>query len=132
LIYLDTSVALAQLLAEDKVPPKEIWAETLVSSRLIEYELWNRLHARGLSVTHAAAASNLLERIAIVELSQTVLARALEPFKPAVRTLDAMHLATVEYLRAARQRVKLATYDDRMAAAAKTLRIPLFEVGSRY
>jgi len=27
-IYLDTSVALAQLLAEDKAPPARLWQET--------------------------------------------------------------------------------------------------------
>jgi hypothetical protein len=49
LIYLDTSVALAHLLAEDRFPPPEMWQEDLVSSRLIEYELWNRIHARRLT-----------------------------------------------------------------------------------
>jgi hypothetical protein len=44
-IYLDTSVALAQLLAEDRLPPERLWQETLVSSRLLEYEIWNRIHA---------------------------------------------------------------------------------------
>jgi hypothetical protein len=48
-IYLDTSVALAQLLAEDRLPAERIWDEQLVSSRLLEYELWNRLHARGVA-----------------------------------------------------------------------------------
>src|SRR6202022_4670624 len=47
-IYLDTSVALAHLLAEDRSPPPSLWDETLVSSRLLEYEMWNRLHARRL------------------------------------------------------------------------------------
>jgi hypothetical protein len=38
-IYLDTSVALAEILAEDRKPPESLWAETLVASRLLEYEL---------------------------------------------------------------------------------------------
>jgi len=38
-IYLDTSVALAQLLSEDRLPPDRLWSETLVSSRLLEYEI---------------------------------------------------------------------------------------------
>lgn len=37
MIYLDTSVALAHLLAEDRQPPASLWDETLVSSRLLEY-----------------------------------------------------------------------------------------------
>ena len=43
MIYLDSSVALAHLLGEDRRPPGELWSETLVSSRLFEYELWTRV-----------------------------------------------------------------------------------------
>jgi hypothetical protein len=38
-IYLDTSVVLAQLLAEDRRPPASLWSESLVASRLVEYEV---------------------------------------------------------------------------------------------
>ena len=53
MIYLDTSVALAHLLAEDRQPPDDLWTEELWSSRLLEYELWNRIHARDLARSHA-------------------------------------------------------------------------------
>jgi len=36
--YVETSVILAQLLAEDRYPPESLWADPLVSSRLTEYE----------------------------------------------------------------------------------------------
>jgi hypothetical protein len=39
MIYLDSSVALAHLLAEDRFPPDEFWDEQLVSSRLLECEV---------------------------------------------------------------------------------------------
>ena len=39
MIYLDTSVALAWLLTEDRQPPASFWDGTLVSSRLLEYEI---------------------------------------------------------------------------------------------
>jgi len=42
-----------------------------------------------------------------------------------VRTLDALHVTAIEYLRAQRLGVELATYDERMASAARRLRIPL-------
>ena len=125
MIYLDTSVALAHLLAEDQSPPASLWDETLVSSRLLEYELWNRLHARALGASHGEHARELLQRVALLELAPPVLARALEPFPVSVRTLDALHLASIEFLRSQRQDVQLATYDSRLAAAAKRLRIPL-------
>lgn len=125
LVYVDSSVVLAHLLGEDRVPPESLWAESLVSSRLLEYELWTRLNARGLTKSHGDAARDLLSRLAMLELAPPVLARALEPFPVAVRTLDALHLASVEFLRAQRQDVTLATYDERQRAAAKRLRIPL-------
>ena len=118
LTYLDTSVALAQLLSEDRVPPASLWREPLVSSRLLEYELWTRLHARGLGKSHADAARDLLSRLAFVEMVPPVLCRAAEPFPVAVRTLDALHLATADFLRTRRQEVQLASYDDRQCTAA--------------
>ena len=123
MIYVDTSVALAQLLAEDAQPPPWLWEETLVSSRLLEYELWTRINARKLTRTHGEAVHALLGRLAILELSPPVLMRALEPFPVPVRTLDALHLASLDYLRRHGQTIALASYDRRMLAAAGGLAV---------
>ena len=128
MIYLDTSVALAQLLAEDRLPPATLWQESLVSSRLLEYEVWTRIHARKLTRSHADAVRSLVGRIALIELSPPVLARALEPFPQPVRTLDALHLASIEFLRNQRQTVRLASYDNRLVDAARALRIPIHKL----
>jgi predicted nucleic acid-binding protein len=125
MIYLDTSVALAHLLAESRAPDHALWDSLLVSSRLLEYEIWNRLHARGLMASHGAAARDLLQRVAVLELTPAVLRRALEPFPVPVRTLDGLHLASLLYLREQRQEVSLASYDVRMLDAARRLRIPV-------
>jgi predicted nucleic acid-binding protein len=125
-IYLDSSVALAHLVAEDRSPPESIWAETLVSSRLLEYEVWNRIHARRLERSHGEAARALIARVALIELAPPVLARALEPFPMPVRTLDALHLASIEFLRARGQTVALASFDERLLAGARALRVPLY------
>jgi hypothetical protein len=125
MIYLDTSVALAHLLAEDRKPPDRIWKETLVSSRLLVYETWVRIQGRSLSRTHGEAVNDLLGRISFLELSPAVLARALEPFPIPVRTLDAIHLASIEFLRGLRQEVDLASYDGRQVEAARRLGIPV-------
>ena len=69
----------------------------------------------------------LLERTAFVELTPTVLERARAPFPVGIRTLDALHLASVAYLHALRQPVRLASYNKRMLAAARSLDIPAFE-----
>ncbi len=129
MIYVDTSVVLAQLLAEDRVPPPRLWAETPVSSRLLEYELWTRLHARRLGATHGEHARDLLSRIAFVEMVSPVLDRALEPFPTAVRTLDALHLASLEFLRTRGQAVQLASFDTRLVDAARALGIPVYDGG---
>ena len=128
MIYVDTSVALAQLLAEDRRPPATLWSETLVASRLMEYEIWTRLHARNLADSHGDAARGLIGRIAMLELSLPVLARALEAFPLPVRTLDALHLASCEYLRSQGQPVALASYDRRMTAVARAMEVPVFEL----
>lgn len=127
MIYLDTSVLLAQLLAEDRVPGEELWQETLVSSRLLEYEVWTRLNALGLSATHGEDARLLIGRVALLELAPSVLARALEPFPVAVRTLDALHLASLHFLEERGQQVTLVTYDVRLAAAAEALGLAVQE-----
>jgi hypothetical protein len=124
-IYLDSSVALAQLLAEDRMPPETLWHQPLVASRLLEFEVWNRLHARGLGRSHGEEARALIGRVALVELAAPVLGRALEAFPTPVRTPDALHLASVEFLRSRGQTVELASYDDRFLAAARALGIPL-------
>lgn len=128
MIYLDTSVALAQLLAEDRVPPDALWQQTLVSSRLLEYEVWNRLNARKLRESHGEFVRELLQRVAFIEMAPPVLARALEPFPLPVRTLDALHLASIEFLRAHQQSVELASYDARMLGVARRLRIPIYSL----
>ena len=128
MIYLDTSVALAHLLSEDRIPPDEIWQGPLVSSRLLEYEIWIRIHARRLGESHGELVRLLVGRIALLEPASPVLARALEPFPTPVRTLDSLHLASIEFLRGQGQVVQLATYDQRMREASQALNIPLYDL----
>jgi predicted nucleic acid-binding protein len=123
-IYLDSSVALAQLFAEDRQPPEDIWGEPLAASRLLQYEVWARVHARQLEGPHGDKVRDLLDGIAYIELTPPVLARALEPFPVPVRTLDALHLATMDFLRGHGQAIELVSYDARLLAAARALQIP--------
>lgn len=91
---IDTSVALAHLLAKDSCPPTDRWEGRLVTSRLIEYEIWTRLYADKLGEFHGEAPRGIIERIASVELTPPVVERALDEFPCPVRTLGALHLAT--------------------------------------
>ena len=127
MIYVDTSVALAHLLAEDRRPASSLWAEPLVSSRLLEYELWNRIHARSLTSSHGEAVRLLVGRLALIELAPEVLTRALEPFPCPVRTLDALHLASADFLRRQGQSVSIVSYDERLLTAARALEFEAWE-----
>jgi len=51
------------------------------------------------------------------------LARALDPWPSPVRTLDALHLATMAFLRKQGEIIELASYDNRLLAAAQVLGI---------
>jgi len=118
LIYLDTSVILARLFAEDRSPPDTFWSQTFVASRLLEFEVFNRVLAHSAAASHAGDARRLVDRVNLLEMSAPVLGRALLPFARPVRTLDALHLATMDFLRSQGLTPVLATYDARLAAAA--------------
>jgi predicted nucleic acid-binding protein len=123
--YVDASVVLAYLLVEERRPAMTFWQTALIASRLLEYEVWCRLHALGLSGARGDIAREFLARIAMIELSPLVLARALEPFPHPLRTLDALHLATLDFLGQRRLEPTLASYDQRMVATARSMGIPI-------
>jgi predicted nucleic acid-binding protein len=122
-IYIDSSVVLADLFAESKSPPESLWDQDIGSSRLLVYEVWNRLGVRRLTIPQKERAQALLGRIDLTEMSEQALRRALIPFPISVRTLDALHLATMEFIRERGETLELASYDNRLLAAAAALGI---------
>ncbi|MDE2880271.1 MAG: PIN domain-containing protein [Acidobacteriota bacterium] len=130
MIYLDSSVALAQILGEDQRPPPALWTERATASRLLEYEIWVTLNSRGFAETHTTTARDLIGGVSLLELSRSVLARAHGPFPAPLRTLDALHLATVDHLHRNGEPVRLATYDGRMATIARAMGFPLYDLGN--
>ena len=97
MIYLDSSVALAHLLAEDRFPPDELWEGQLVSGFLSARS--------GIVLTRTVcrirmAVRNLTGRVTIIEMISLVLTRALQLFPVPVRTPDAIHLTALEFIRA--------------------------------
>ena len=123
MIYIDSSVALARLLIEPCSPPERLWQGRLVSSQLLEYEVWNRVHAYNLADQLGGEVQRLLMRVGMIEMTRSVLARALEPLPIPLRTLDSLHLATMEFVRARGQTLELASYDDRLLAGATAIGI---------
>jgi predicted nucleic acid-binding protein len=128
LIYLDSSVLLAHLLMEERCPPVAFWEKVSVSSRLLEYEVWNRVWARGLGQSHRDEVHATLRKIEMIELSRLSLRRALEPFPVSVRTLDALHLATMDFIRESGEPLQLASYDNRLIMAAQALGISIAQL----
>jgi predicted nucleic acid-binding protein len=125
-IYVDTSVVMSHVLAEDVRPPTALWGQDeLVASRLTEYEAWVRLHAYGKGPSHGRALALTLATLHLVELDDGVCARCRAPYPVPVRTLDALHLATADFLRDQGLTVHVATYDTRMREAAEAMGFPL-------
>jgi predicted nucleic acid-binding protein len=124
-VYLDSSVALAHLLAEDRRPAADFWNQTLIGSRLVEYEVSTRLNNLRISAAAMETATMLLQRIALIELVPEIVRRARDKYPMQVRTLDALHLASIQFLREQGVHLELATYDVRMREAAVKLKIPL-------
>ena len=125
MIYLDSSVLLASIFGEQRSPSNVVWDQELTSSRLLAYEVWTRLNAYGLVFSHGERAKARLDRVDFVELSEPALARALAPFPVALRTLNALHLATIDFLRKTGAVIELASYDRRLLSAAQALGMPL-------
>jgi predicted nucleic acid-binding protein len=120
-VYLDTSVALAHLLSETEVPPPELWDEPLVASRLMAHELHTRIRTRGLEASHGGIAAQLLARVSLLELAGPVVEAVANEVPRGVRTLDALHLASMLFLRSQGAAVQLATYDRKLRAGAEEL-----------
>jgi predicted nucleic acid-binding protein len=124
-IYIDSSVALAYLLAEPRSPPTSFWSASLTSSTLLEYEIWNRINALGRSATLGDEVRALLNRTSLIEMDRPALARALEPWPFPLRTLDGLHLSTMGFLRLQGEAIELASYDNRLLDGARALAIPI-------
>lgn len=121
MIYLDSSVALAEILSQVPRPTEAFWLQSMISSRLLQFEVWNRVHAYQADAAHHDKARILLRRVGYQEMNVATLARALRPFPVAARTLDGLHLATMDHLRETGIVTALASYDGRLLAAAAAM-----------
>ncbi len=92
-----------------------------MTSRLTEYEAWVRLHAYDRAATDGGAMRATLMSMSTLELDPAACSRCFSPFPVPVRTLDALHLAAADYVRAQGVSVEIATYDARMRDAATAM-----------
>lgn len=116
--YLDSS-ALLKLVVEEP----ESWAlsdyvgdSRSLSSDLSLVELPRAVRRLGLGSRPLSLAAKVLDGLELLRLDDEILARAGDVSSPALRSLDAIHLASA--LSLGRELDALVTYDRRLASAA--------------
>lgn len=120
LVYLDSS-ALVKLVVME--PETRVLVELLqehsghVSSALVLTEVPRALRRAGFGAVERRRAREVLARVALIDVDRRTLATAAGLDPPMLRTLDAIHLATVLTLHG--DLAGLVTYDRRLAAAAR-------------
>lgn len=119
--YLDTSAAVKMLIEEDESAVLAAWLDDaaadglrIVSSVLLETELRRMAVREGLPQSTASA---LLDAVELTEPDRSLFHEAGVLPDPALRSLDALHLATAIRLGVD----EVVTYDLRMAEAAREL-----------
>jgi uncharacterized protein len=129
-VYLDTSAILKLVLPETESgalrQAMEGWAAP-VSSSLAAVECARALRRITAPPAVRDRAARVLESMTLVRLDAVVL-RLAETVGPRdLRTLDALHLATA--LSLGDQPEAFVTYDDRLATAARRMRLPVLQPG---
>jgi uncharacterized protein len=125
-IYLDTSAFVKLIRGERETSALEAFLRErpeapLVSSALLVLETRRAILRQ--APDQLARADLLLTRIDQVDITRAVLEAASRLPDPALRSLDALHLATA--LQLDRDLEALVTYDSRLAAAAGRQRLPV-------
>jgi predicted nucleic acid-binding protein len=125
-IYLDTSAFVKLIRGERETPALQAFlrdrpAGPLVSSALLVVETRRAILRE--APDQLARADLLLTRIDQVEVTRSVLEAASRLPDPALRSLDAIHLATALQLEGDLEAV--VTYDGRLAAAAARQKLPV-------
>jgi predicted nucleic acid-binding protein len=119
-ICVDSSVAVATVLSESRRPPDEFWATRIVASRLTDLETRVRAARHGKDSQQQAAIDFITSRVTFIEIDRRSVELLYRDIPPGLRTLDAIHLATLAYLNSGPRTVPLATYDRRLAAIAES------------
>jgi len=120
LVYLDSSALMKLVVTE---PESRALLELLraqpdrVSSAVALTEVPRALRRAGFGNRERRRARELLTRVALVGTDRRILAAAAALEPPALRTLDAIHLATALAVR--EDLTALVTYDRRLRAAAE-------------
>ena len=117
--YVDTSALVKLVVAESESAALRRWIESsasdLVSSDLARTELLRAV--RSAAPERVLQARAVLDSLTILTLAAATFETAARPDPPALRTLDAVHLASA--LELGDDLDGIVTYDERMAEAAR-------------
>jgi len=133
-IYLDSAALVKLVRVEAESQALVDWlngqaGQRLVASALVEVEVPRALRRSQPAVLGAVAAT--LARIDRIEIDGAVRATAAAYVDPALRALDAVHLATADQLVASGKTVvAFVTYDTLLAAAAQAAGLDVVAPGA--
>jgi predicted nucleic acid-binding protein len=129
-IYLDSCALVKFIRAEPQTDALRAWRRALdpgtelVTSELARLELSRTLRRARVDHTRVLHyVAEALRGVYLVDLTSTVLARAVAYQVPRLGSLDAIHLASADPFRG--ELTELVTYDDELATAARGLGFPV-------
>ena len=125
MIYLDTSALVKLIRVESESGDLADWLDERIempwiTSTLAEVELPRALIRAGIPEGLPAVPS-ILARLDIFEMDPVVRSTAAAYRDPALRSLDAVHLATAQVAASADTLTAFVSYDNRLTEAAETL-----------
>ena len=135
--YVDTSVVLRLIFGEPRPLKESSKIKKAYASRLMAVELGRVIDRTRLAgriddaevATLRGGADAAIASIALLGLTDSILERASDPMPTALKTLDALHLATALELRAELESdLVFATHDTRLAIAARAMRFKVIGV----
>lgn len=120
MIYLDSSALLKLLFEESESEALAVWISErasipMVSSEVAKVEVIRA--ARRLDANAVPAARALVSQLDLIPISGGLIEEAADAGEPLLRTLEAMHLASVLSIRA--HLTAFVAYDNRLATAAQ-------------
>ncbi len=134
MIYLDSAALVKLIRIEAETVPLVSWLnqrqdEPLAASVLVEIEVPRAL--RRSQPGGLGSVAGALARVNRVDVNAAVRATAAAYVDPSLRTLDAIHLATAEYLVASDKPLSgFVTYDKRLYRAASAAGLPVAAPGA--
>ena len=98
-----------------------------MSSELTPVECWRAVRRAHAPARTKAILTGMLEGLILIRFDEALLRLATHVGPPLLRSLDAIHLAAA--LSLGDYPGAFITYDDRLAAAARTLKLPVVQPG---